>query len=131
MKPSVDVSRFPLVLVMWHDVPPEAELDAFGDDLRPVFERGSRFGSVAAIDKVLGASAGVRKHVSQRVEALALEFPGRFIAEAAFTSSALARGLFVAYTWLRRDKRRPTRCFATEADAVAWIKEELARAGVQ
>lgn len=128
----INTDYHPLVLVTYPPVLILSEFDAYISQLRPVYQRGklALLADLRAGNPVR-YSANDRKHLASAVDGLTLEFPNAVVAEAVVTSSAVFRGVFTAYNWLKKDRSYQSKCFTSTAVAVDWATEQLAEAGLQ
>jgi len=131
MLPTIDSAGFPLVLITYpaHMTPEEA--DAYGQELGEVFTRGR----VATVVDIRALDSSVvtptdRKYLAQVVDRVTKAHPGALVAESIVLDSAILRGLYIAYSWLRSDQSYPSRAFGSVDEARAWVLKQLQEAGL-
>ena len=118
MQPQADVSRWPIIEVHFARRSSLEELDAHFDFLEEMFRTRGRFLTVSAIDDIgpETATAVARRLVADRIDDLASR--GAFIAEFVVVRSPFMRGVFTAYSWLRKNKTHDLRAFARMEEAL-------------
>ena len=120
---------FPLVFVIFPSQASEAMVDDYAARLEATYKRG-RFIGVSSIDNIIGSSPALRKRLASRIDDLTTRYPGTVACEAAIAKSAIVRGLFTAYSWIKSDKGYPSRCFGSFESAIVWAREEGAKVGL-
>jgi len=131
MLPTFDTDSFPLVVITYPTSMTPTDADEYGRQLGEVLARG-RVGTVVdirALDSSVVTSRE-RKYLALVIDAATKAHPGALVAESIVLNSAILRGIYTAYCWLRADKSYPSRAFAGVDEARAWVFTELRAAGV-
>ncbi len=131
MLPTIDTERFPIVRITYPAMLTEADVDEYTARLGEVLRRG-KVGTVVDIRPLKPGTVGAadRQYLAAAVDDMTRAHPGRVVVEAIVMDSAILRGLYTAYCWIRKDASYQSRAFRDLADAEAWVREVLEAQGV-
>jgi len=129
--PTIETRAFPVVRITYPALLTDRDVDGYVEALGEVLRRG-RIGTVVdirALDpKAVGAAE--RQYLAAAIDRMTAEHPNRLVAEAIVMNSALLRGLYTAYCWVRRDASYPSRAFRDVAAAESWVRGQLRADGL-
>jgi hypothetical protein len=131
MRFMIDTSAFPLVHITYPSHAELHQIDEFVEALGVIHQRG-RMSVLVDINPLDSSKATPvhRKRLAEGLDALTRKNPGIVISEAVVTSSAILRGVFTAYSWLKTDRSYPSKCLHDVATALAWTEARLGKAGL-
>lgn len=126
---EVDDRESPLLRIVFPAVVTRASVDAYVEALREQGERRIPLWTLIDLRSVdLRAVDGRARHyLVERLDELQDLYPDAIQGEACISNSLVVRMLYRTHTWLRRSQPYPSQIFATEADALTWIRECIAR----
>lgn len=99
------------------------EIDAFCATISAEYSRRDGWIQVVDLNAVqpLSVPATVRRHFAQASDEVDRRFPNGTRAQAICTESVVIRGVFTAYSWLKRHQTFKVKAFASQADAAPWV----------
>ena len=121
----IDQSQFPILRIRFDPENTYEELNAYLSDMEAIFAEHGKFLTITDISNLqpLKVSSRLRHRMAEGVDQLA--YKKAFIAEAVVISSPIIRGLFTAYSWLRRVSTHPLRSFRNMEEAEQWAQAIL------
>lgn len=129
--PTIDSSQWPYVEIVYQPSMTGDDLDSYRDALDSIYARGAKQPFVCVVDTRRApterATLNVRRHLVSIVDAVAKQYPNAMLAEAVVLEGEIAASVYMAYTWLLRDKRIARRSFRNRDEAVAWAQSFLAK----
>ena len=131
MKPRLDLTEFPLVVITYAASMTAQEADTYGVELATLLARG-KVGSVVDLRAVDTArvSASDRAYIAKVVDSVTKRYANTLLAEAIVLDSTVLRCMYTAYSWLRVDRSYHSHAFGNVAEAKAWVREQLRQRGV-
>jgi len=124
--PTIDTEALPLVRITYPALLTEADVDAYALKLRALFEE-ARIATVVDLRALAPNAAGAagRQYLAAAIDVVTNAHPGRLVAEAIVMDSAIIRGLYTAYCWIRKDTSYPSRAFRDMQAAELWARAEF------
>lgn len=126
----LDASKFPLVIFRLPSVVEVATVDTLEREQEQLFQRGRHFVSMVDLREVSAVpTATVRKRIGEWAKSIEGKSARYQLANALVVESTLIRAALSAVHWLAPPPV-PTKVFATDAEAFAFLRSHLERAGI-
>lgn len=131
MKPEIDLSRWPVLVVLWPSELTLDEADAHFDEIRMYAVKGSVIGIVVDMTASGMPPAAHRRHAAVRLREIFLELGDRIAGVAHVITSPLVRGLLAGIYWLSPPPFA-TIVVKSQDEAIAWTRRCVeVRTGIQ
>ena len=132
---AINTDEFPLVLIEYPRQASLEEIDAYIESLAGILARGRictivDIRNVSVVAGKTSTTAKHRKHLATRLDEITLGHPNRIVSEAIIFDSTVMRGLYTAFSWLRKDKSYASRAFKSIKEARAWTNSQVVKAGL-
>lgn len=130
MLPTIDTHDLPLVRISYPVLLTEVDVQEYASRLGHLLAQ-SCIGTVVDIRLLDPNAVGAadRQYLAAAMDATTRAHPNKLIAEAIVMDSAILRGLYTAYCWIRKDTSYRSRAFGDPAEAEVWVLSELESQG--
>lgn len=126
MLPTIDTKSLPLVRITYPSVLSPEDVDEYAAQVGRLLSRARIATNVdiRQIDPTVPGVAG-RKYLAEAVDRVTKAHPGRLIAEAIVMDSAVLRGLYTAFCWVRKDTSYVSKAFGDVVGAETWVHAQI------
>lgn len=126
----VDSSKFPLVVFRLPPVIEVSTIDTLEQEQEHLFQRGRNFVSMVDLRTIKSVpTATVRKRIGDWAKSIESKSMRYQLANALVVDNTLVRAALSAVHWLAPPPV-PTKVFATDAEALPFLRSHLERAGI-
>lgn len=124
MKPELDESAWPIVVVRWPRELSLADIDAHFADIRDLGARGERMALILDMSESGVLSHMQRRHAAAHLAGLYQSIGEQIAGVAHVITSPVVRGMLASVYWLAPPPFE-TRVVGTVAEAVAWARVRI------
>ena len=125
---TLDESMLPILVVVYPKDPTLEMVDVLFDNYRRLARENDQLAYLLDMRFLDMSSAGAsaRRHAAELHARYRRELARSSVCEARVVSSALMRGVLIAFDWIKGEGLWPCETFATREEAIAWIHQKLA-----